>query len=113
MSYTKTAVPSGILSAAVSLLKPYFPQITEEKLTDAITSGGLPQTGKVDTLGEKLITRRQTADWLSISTRSVDYLIERGTLKAFRVGKDGKSVRIDPANVRALLAAKPVSGVTA
>ncbi len=34
-----------------------------------------------------LIGRRQAAAALSISTRSLDYLIERGELRALRVGR--------------------------
>lgn len=100
-------VPSGIVTAAVSLLKPYFPALTEEELPGIIANG---ITSEREETWAKPLTRKQAADRLNISIRSLDYLVADGKLNACKIGK---SVRIDPASVSALLAYRPLKGVTA
>ena len=102
-------VPSGIISAAVSLLKPYFPAITEENLSCALAGGSTSENGDAQNDGKPL-TRRQAAERLSLSMRKIDYMVKNGELKSCRIGT---SVRIDPASVRALLVYKSAQGVRA
>lgn len=54
-----------------------------------------------------LISRQEAAERLAISLRTVDGLIRRGQLRAYRIGP--KLVRIDEADLQAFLAGRLVA----
>ena len=54
-----------------------------------------------------LITRQEAAGALGVSLRTLDDLIHRGSLRAYRIGP--KLVRIDPADLEAFVAARLVA----
>ena len=92
-------VPRPILSAAITLLKPYVPEITAKALTHALNP---PQAvAPVQAAMEKPMTRREAAEFLKVSLETVKRLMRAGKIRATKIGH---SVRIDPRSVRALLA---------
>lgn len=111
MKKSSPVVPSSIMSAAVSLLKPFYPSLDENALTDFLNKEGAPAADAIGDLGERPVTRKQAAAWLSIGVRSVDYLISKGRLEAVKVGP--RCIRIKPASVRALLVNMPQKGANA
>ena len=92
-------VPDPILSAAVTLLKPYAPEITVKTLTHALNPP--KAAAPVQAAMEKPMTRREAAEFLKVSLETVKRLMRAGKIRAARIGH---SVRIDPRSVRALLA---------
>ena len=54
-----------------------------------------------------LITRQQAAETLGVSLKTLDDLIHRGQLRAYRIGP--KLVRIDPADLEAFVAGRLVA----
>ncbi len=72
-------VPGAILAAGVSLFAPFCPGLTPERLRSAITFQ--PEGGKI----ESLITRRNTAQALGVSTVSVDRMLRDGQLPRRRI----------------------------
>lgn len=54
-----------------------------------------------------LIKRQEAADRLGISLRTLDALIQRGQLRAYRIGP--KLVRIDEADLKAFLLSRQVA----
>ena len=54
-----------------------------------------------------LISRQEAAERLAISLRTVDGLIRRGQLRAYRIGP--KLVRIDEKDLQAFLASRQVA----
>jgi excisionase family DNA binding protein len=56
-----------------------------------------------DVQQSRLLTVRETAEKLAVSEATVRRLISAGILPAYRLGKKGSSLRIDPAEVGAWL----------
>ena len=56
-----------------------------------------------------LIKRQQAAEALGVSLKTLDDLIRRGQLRAYRIGP--KLVRIDPADLEAFVAGRLVAPV--
>lgn len=99
MIKTPPRIPDNIINSVVTLLTPYIPWCSAEKLRDALAE---PNTARHSVLGtEPFLTRQQVASWLQVSTRSVDRYIEKGLLRAYTANV--KNIRIDPQSVRELL----------
>lgn len=54
-------------------------------------------------LGEKLLSIKEVAEWLSVSERTIFNMVERGELRGIQIGRRW---RFDPADVRAYLERK-------
>lgn len=88
------AIPEVITTAAVSILLPYCPGLTPAKLASAIQIQ--PEAEKT----ERLLTRKEAASALAISTVTLDRMIKAGELEARRIRG---SVRIPQSAVAAYI----------
>lgn len=62
-------IPDAILSAAISLLQPYCPDLTEGKLREAILFKPEPKPP------EKLLNRKEAAVALNVSIPTIDRML--------------------------------------
>ena len=106
-------IPTAIASAAVAVLQPYCPGLSPETLIEAL------RNRNTETLIEALrnrnkpapaastirkpLTRKQVAEILGVSLATVNRMMRRGALRAFKISL--RSTRIDPKSVENLLAA--------
>lgn len=74
----KSEIPEQIITAAASMLQPYYAGLTPEKLAAAITFQPEP-------LQEKLLSRNETATRTHMSLPSVDRSLRDGTLTPVRI----------------------------
>ncbi len=47
----------------------------------------MSERAKPSAVRAEFITRRQTADWLTVSQQTIDKLVRTGVLRAYRVGR--------------------------
>ena len=94
-------IPQTIASATVAVLHPYCPELTPEKLIEALTNR---EPANAKPTRSKPLTRRQVAEILQISLASVNRRIKDGTLRSFKISP--RLVRIDPTSVEALIQAE-------
>ena len=91
-------VPKEITVAAVGMLQTYIPGLSPEKLIECLRgSESAPTSPKP----EKPLTRKETANLLSVSLSTVNRYIKSGQLTPVHVGP--RLVRITPASIHALL----------
>ena len=100
----KRLLPEEIATAAVSLLRPYAPELTATGLVEALTHSEPPPA---EPTFRKPLTRREAAEILQVSVNSINRYIRSGLLKAHRVGQ--RLIRIDPRSLEELLQGTPVS----
>lgn len=89
-----TPIPQPIAEAVVTMLRPYAPDLTVEKLEAAISSK--PEQEQP----EKLLTRKEAAQLLNISIPTIDRMLRDGEL-SFR--KIRRAVRIPLSTIRLLV----------
>ena len=89
-----------VLAAATGLLQPFIPEISAENLVTALKNFAIRKQDSIIT--ERLLTRKEASNLLSISIQTLDRYIKSGILRSSKIGP--RSVRIDPASVRELLA---------
>ncbi len=87
-----------VLNTAVNLLREYHPELTVERLEQALSHSSDPDKPSVV---QKKLTRRGCAQILGVSINSVNRYIKNGKLKAVNISP--RLVRIDPASVQNLL----------
>ena len=93
----------AILTAAVSLLRPYAADLTPEALRSALEQYNEPAPAKAGLReSERPLTRRQAAEYLGMSLATVSRYLNSGKLK--RIVLSPRSVRVTAASVRALIA---------
>lgn len=74
-----TRIPQPIAEAVVTMLRPYAPDLTFEKLEQAII-------GKVDVeTPEKLMTRKEAAEFLNVSIPTIDRMLRDGELPRIHI----------------------------
>ena len=95
----------AVLAAATGLLQPFVPELSPQSLVEALQKY---ETGERPAAGapEKPLTRQDAAALLSCSLNSVNRYMNAGLLRRVKIGP--RTVRIDPASVRALLNADTV-----
>lgn len=88
-------IPEAITTAATTMLAPYYPGLTASELNKRLSfmPGYEEQT-------ERLLTRKETATALSISTVTLDRMIKGGELECRRIRG---SVRIPQSAVLAII----------
>ena len=74
----KHQAPQEITSAAASMLSPYHPGLTADKLETALAFQPEPQT-------DRLRTRIESTDVLHISMPTLDRMIKAGQLRAVKI----------------------------
>lgn len=90
-----------ILSAAAAMLATFAPELSPTALLEAVKSYN-PGAGKTAPIPiEKPLTRRDVAALLGCSLNSINRYLNSGKLRRIRI--TDRSVRIDPASVKALL----------
>ena len=97
---SRPTITPAVLAAATGLLAPFVPSVTPQSLAEAlqmIEHGDRPAAPPP----EKPLTRQDAAALLSCSLNSVNRYMNAGLLRRVKIGK--RTVRIDPASVRALL----------
>ena len=97
----KRIVPEATLDAAVAVLRPYVPELTATELVEALRNRNKPAPA-ASTI-RKPLTRKQVAEILGVSLATVNRMMRRGALRAFKISL--RSTRIDPKSVENLLAA--------
>lgn len=97
----KTVTPP-ILNAAVSMLQPFAPELSPSALMDAIRTFNPETSARPSCAIEKPMTRRGVSALLGCSLNTVNRYLNSGKLRRIRL--TDRSVRIDPASVKALLA---------
>jgi len=94
----------AILTAAVSLLRPYAPDLSPERLRTALEQYDEPAPAKAGLReSERPLTRRQAAKYLGVSLATINRYVNAGKLK--RIPFTRRAVRITAASVRSLIAA--------
>ena len=94
-------ISPAILTAATSMLQPYAPELSPTALLEAVKAYD-PSNGQAIPIPiEKPLTRREVASFLKCSMNTVNRYMNAGRLRRIRL--TDRSVRIDPASVRALL----------
>ena len=91
---------SMTLTAAASVLATADPAITPAVLREALKAYK-PEGATIEQPKQRLLTRREAADRLSVSLQSVNRYLRDGILRRVKVGP--RLVRIDPASVDELI----------
>lgn len=99
-----TIPPTAIVNATVSMLSPYYPDLSASSLVEALKH----REPTAPTI-RKPLTRQEAATILQVSVNSINRYIKAGTLKAHKISK--RLVRIDPTSVEALLTTPTVPEV--
>lgn len=89
-----------IVNAAVNLLKPYCPALTETALLDVLRSISTPAPKTAEALQPPL-TRKEAARLLSVSLNTLNRYMNNGLVRKIKVGP--RHVLVDPASLQALL----------
>ena len=90
-------IPQPIAEAAVTMLRPYVPELTVDKLEKRIT-------GNQDKRPEKLLTRKEAAKLLSVSIPTIDRMLRDGELNRQHIRG---AVRISRSAVERLMKESP------
>jgi len=88
-------IPSTITTAITSILAPYCPGLTPSELTKRLSF-----VPGAEEQAERLLTRKESAAALAISTITLDRMIKAGELEARRIRG---SVRIPHSAVQAII----------
>ena len=91
----------AVLAAATGLLQPFVPELSPQSLVEALRKFETGDRSAVSAAPEKPLTRQDAAELLSCSLNSVNRYMNAGLLRRVKIGP--RTVRIDPASVRALL----------
>ena len=86
------------LDVVMVVLNQCYPNLTGQELTEFLESS---KSGSKQPKHEKPLTRRQAADYLSVSVSTVDRYMKNGQLTPLRIGP--RLVRIAPDSVYALM----------
>jgi excisionase family DNA binding protein len=89
----KNTIPPVVANAVLSLLSPYVPDITADKLVARLS--GHPHSLRTE------YTRKEVAERLGVSLRTVDSWTADGTLEVIKLGK--RRLLITAESVDALL----------
>ena len=93
-------ISSMTLNAAATLFQAENPGFTPAVLREALKAYK-PEGATIEQPKQRLLTRREAADRLSVSLQSVNRYLRDGILRRVKVGP--RLVRIDPASVEGLL----------
>jgi excisionase family DNA binding protein len=95
----KSTIPPATLNACTALLAPHVPDLSAASLVAALRN----HEGQAAPVSEtRPLTRKQAAEMLQMHVSSINRLLNNGTLRRLKI--TGRSVRIDRAEVEALLA---------
>ena len=106
----KVKTNTTTLTAAASVLATADPAITPAVLREALKAYK-PEGAVVDQPKQRLLTRREAADRLSVSLQSINRYLRDGILRRVKVGP--RLVRIDPASIEGLLQMQPATELEA
>lgn len=79
------AIPQNTLTAVVTLLQPYAPEITHTGLVAALRNAENDTTGGGSL--RPMLTKHQAAEILGISTYTVIRMLRRGELRGSKIGQ--------------------------
>lgn len=93
----ETTIPLEVLDTAARMLSAFAPGITADGLKEMLSAG---RSENESIFTRKELTRKEAAERLGVSYRTVDRFLESGKLKSCKVGR---GVRIPISSINALL----------